>query len=86
MNGGFSLGDDLVDKLCAQKLGDELPCRARDRHTLDPLGRDTGEYFGQDIQRGLQGLPLGAGVMFFNHLLLFIDQNCIGTYRPNIQP
>ena len=53
VDGGFALGDDFIDKLRAQKLGDELAGRARHRYALNLLRGDPGKDFGQDPKNRL---------------------------------
>jgi hypothetical protein len=83
--GGFGLGDDLVDEFRPEEFGDQLAGRAGDGDAPNPLRGNPGENFGQYLEDRLQGLPLRAGVMFFDDLLALIDQNRLGAYRSNVQ-
>ena len=76
---GFCLGDDLIDKISAQKFGEKLSSDPREREGVKLFCRNPLENLFQDPLDGLKRLAFHAGVMFLQHVAVVIHDDRIGA-------
>jgi hypothetical protein len=78
------LGNDLIDKIPPEEIGEELSSDPGERKGMNLLRRNSPKDLLQEMLNGLKGLPPQTGVMLFQDLVLVVHDDGIRTDRTNI--